>query len=75
VQVTFGHFVKWLKTRRTDEFNQHWMSYRARCGEPVARKLAAVHYLAMCQSSIFFFIYFLASRALDTRRRTTRPCF
>jgi hypothetical protein len=31
--VTFTHFVRWLKTRRSDEFNQHWQSYRSRCGE------------------------------------------
>jgi hypothetical protein len=30
--VTFLHFVRWLKTRAPTEFNQHWQSYRSRCG-------------------------------------------
>eukprot|EP00613_Pedinella_sp_CCMP2098_P006749 CAMPEP_0171594332 /NCGR_PEP_ID=MMETSP0990-20121206/632_1 /TAXON_ID=483369 /ORGANISM="non described non described, Strain CCMP2098" /LENGTH=245 /DNA_ID=CAMNT_0012155013 /DNA_START=195 /DNA_END=932 /DNA_ORIENTATION=+ len=40
--VTFLHFVRWLKTRRPDEFNQHWQSYRARCA--TGNHKAAVHY-------------------------------
>jgi hypothetical protein len=40
--VTFAHFVRWLKTRRSDEFNQHWMSYRARCA--TGNHKAAAHY-------------------------------
>ena len=31
--VTFLHFVRWLKTRKPDEFNQHWQPYRSRCGK------------------------------------------
>jgi len=40
--VTFLHFVRWLKTRRPDEFNQHWQSYRSRCA--TGNHKAAVHY-------------------------------
>ena len=40
--VTFLHFVRYLKTRRSDEYNQHWQSYRSRCNTGTHGD--AVHY-------------------------------